>query len=824
MDGARGPEGSLEFSVGWDGRGSTLRSGRSLDVVEYLLPALRERRDRTRTDRTGLVVEVTLSGGDAFAGLVVDDFEPYPLGFGHAVQVHRDVGVDEAETVVAGIRKRAREIGRKSNALPRRQLETADQLDSEFATDGVTVSAVNTGGGPNLAIIFNSAAPTGGDADLGTPNTDFGGPGVGAGGGSAGGGPNTTALYNVLIVAENSTDANMDNLIDTPDDEAGGGMITFTFAQPSSVVSVDLLDIEEASGAVTTRASGGGLISSIAMSSLGDNSFQSLTVEDSGVSSLEVEFSASGAVAQVVYCPPLPTPTATATHTFTAVATDTPTAEPTSTSTATAVATDTPTAEPTSTSTSTATAVATDTPTAEPTSTSTSTATAVATDTPTAEPTSTSTSTATAVATDTPTAEPTSTSTSTATAVATDTPTAEPTSTSTSTATAVATDTTTPADTSTATATTTATMAPTLCGNGVVNAGEQCDDGNAFDNDGCDTDCAISSQCTFAHGGVPSEVFVNDGLLNDGGVAPAGCAAAAFATIQSAIASGSVVDGDLISVCPGSYAESVIVTKEVSIRSTNGAAVTTVTSAGVAFDVRRSAVTIEGLTIAATISGVEANSICPIGASSCTAPGAGSNLTVTGNVIDGAPLGIGWLRKIDCAAITGNSMTGNSAHIDLSQQEGARSVLVSIESNLISAGGGGGVAVRSSGNQPRIGFAYRFETEFARRLVTGGGKIRFEPDASIRHLKAERGGTRSAGGHMTSPSPLHGVGRLLFRASPRTIRGRTDVPGSPPVPRGVQHVFTPDILVDPNQTRRRMRALLMALRLGMTGPRYVQQP
>lgn len=29
-----------------------------------------------------------------------------------------------------------------------------------------------------------------------------------------------------------------------------------------------------------------------------------------------------------------------------------------------------------------------------------------------------------------------------------------------------------------------------LCGNGVVNAGEQCDDGNTDNNDGCDTTCA----------------------------------------------------------------------------------------------------------------------------------------------------------------------------------------------------------------------------------------------------------------------------------------------------------------------------------------------
>jgi glycosyltransferase involved in cell wall biosynthesis len=58
--------------------------------------------------------------------------------------------------------------------------------------------------------------------------------------------------------------------------------------------------------------------------------------------------------------------------------------------------------------------------------------------------------------------------------------------------------------------------------------------------------------------------------------------------------------------------------------------------------------------------------------------------------------------------------------------------------------------------------SFRFETEFARRLATGGGKIRFEPQAAIRHLRAGSGGTRARGGHMASASPLHGVGDTYY--------------------------------------------------------------
>lgn len=49
--------------------------------------------------------------------------------------------------------------------------------------------------------------------------------------------------------------------------------------------------------------------------------------------------------------------------------------------------------------------------------------------------------------------------------------------------------------------------------------------------------------------------------------------------------------------------------------------------------------------------------------------------------------------------------------------------------------------------------ASRFETEFAKRLVAAGGRIRFSPEASIHHLAAPSGGTRSRGSHLTSPSP-----------------------------------------------------------------------
>ena len=61
-----------------------------------------------------------------------------------------------------------------------------------------------------------------------------------------------------------------------------------------------------------------------------------------------------------------------------------------------------------------------------------------------------------------------------------------------------------------------------------------------------------------------------------------------------------------------------------------------------------------------------------------------------------------------------------------------------------------------------VGVAYRFETDFAHRLCAAGGRIRFEPRASLRHLKLATGGLRTYGNHMTSPSPMHSVGDYYY--------------------------------------------------------------
>ena len=59
--------------------------------------------------------------------------------------------------------------------------------------------------------------------------------------------------------------------------------------------------------------------------------------------------------------------------------------------------------------------------------------------------------------------------------------------------------------------------------------------------------------------------------------------------------------------------------------------------------------------------------------------------------------------------------------------------------------------------------AYRYEAEFAFRWRQAGYPVRYEPAALIRHLKTERGGTRSYGEHLATIKPDHAVGRYYYR-------------------------------------------------------------
>jgi len=117
--------------------------------------------------------------------------------------------------------------------------------------------------------------------------------------------------------------------------------------------------------------------------------------------------------------------------------------------------------------------------------------------------------------------------------------------------------------------------------------------------------------------------------------------------------------------------------------------------------------------------------------------------------------------------------------------------------------------------------AYRFETEFAKRVIAAGGRIWFEPKASIRHIRAPTGGTRSRGSHLTSLSPVHGVGDYYYalRCGSGWDRARYMLKRPFREVRTRFHLAHPWWI--PAKLIGEMRAWVLAVRLSRRGPRYI---
>ncbi len=73
------------------------------------------------------------------------------------------------------------------------------------------------------------------------------------------------------------------------------------------------------------------------------------------------------------------------------------------------------------------------------------------------------------------------------------------------------------------------------------------------------------------------------------------------------------------------------------------------------------------------------------------------------------------------------------------------------------------VALRIRGFDQNFRFAaYRYEREFADRIIAAGCLIRYCPEAKINHLQAVEGGVRSYGSHLTSCRPGHSLGAYYY--------------------------------------------------------------
>ena len=124
------------------------------------------------------------------------------------------------------------------------QLQAGDIIDDDYAGLGLTISANQRRSKTDLAMIFDSNNPTGGDDDL-----DYSGSDDNRG--------------NILIISEDGDQSD-------PDDSAKGGRITFNFDEPVDLKSVIALDAERG-GVFKAFDDEGNLIGKVRFKGTGDN-------------------------------------------------------------------------------------------------------------------------------------------------------------------------------------------------------------------------------------------------------------------------------------------------------------------------------------------------------------------------------------------------------------------------------------------------------------------------------------------------------------------------------------------------------------------------
>lgn len=164
-------------------------------------------------------------------------------------------------------------------------IQAGQFIDNEYAAWGVNITASNQYG-PDYAITFDTAHPTGNDPDLATPGYN-----------------NSANLGNVLILPSYITDANNNGYVDDPNDQAGSnpGYFLFTFDDnQSGDVSIDFLDIEESGGKVRFYLDGS-FVSSYNINLLGDNGFGSLALSNINYDQIKVSLAGSGAIDNVTF-------------------------------------------------------------------------------------------------------------------------------------------------------------------------------------------------------------------------------------------------------------------------------------------------------------------------------------------------------------------------------------------------------------------------------------------------------------------------------------------------------------------------------------------
>lgn len=152
---------------------------------------------------------------------------------------------------------------------------------------GLTVSAVNNGSGPNVAVVFDTNNPTGGDTDLVPTGYQPG---------------------NILIIHETNNCGV--SSCDNPDDEASGGVFNLNFTSVVTLESIDFFDIETSENGTTPLnaiklfdAANNEIMANtfFVPDTGGDNTWGQLAFDVDGVKRVELNIAGSGAIDKVAF-------------------------------------------------------------------------------------------------------------------------------------------------------------------------------------------------------------------------------------------------------------------------------------------------------------------------------------------------------------------------------------------------------------------------------------------------------------------------------------------------------------------------------------------
>ena len=167
-------------------------------------------------------------------------------------------------------------------------LPAGSWITEQYASIGLHISALNYTG-PDKAIIFDSANPTGGDLDLETPGYHP---------------SNTKPYFNILILAENDIDGNGDGLIDDPDDEGSrpAGYIDFAFDFHASDGYAVLIDTEESGGTIEFFREAD-MVHSLPIPATADNAVQTVSWEGFEYDLMRINLAGSAGIGEVNVVP-----------------------------------------------------------------------------------------------------------------------------------------------------------------------------------------------------------------------------------------------------------------------------------------------------------------------------------------------------------------------------------------------------------------------------------------------------------------------------------------------------------------------------------------